>query len=85
MGMSFTEACLQSHELRNYWCGICQGFSEGLCRNYVGCKEYHHFNICEDCARKEGYGVSSQEQLAFARQERLDVKVARLYDLSDEG
>ena len=55
MEMSFTEACLQLSESRDYWCGVCQVFTKNLCRNYEGCKDYHHFNICEDCARKEGY------------------------------
>lgn len=39
----------------DHWCGICQRPSSTLCRNYEGCEDYHRFNICEDCARKEGY------------------------------
>ena len=48
----FTETCKQLHL---YWCGICKAYTQGLCRNYEGCKARHRFNICEECARKEGY------------------------------
>jgi len=42
-------------ELTDRWCSICQGETVTRCRTYEGCKDYHHFNICEECARKEGY------------------------------
>ncbi len=53
--MAYGSPYLELKDMVDHWCGICQSISDRLCRNYVGCKDYHHFNICEDCARKEGY------------------------------